>query len=235
MSNERRYSEEEIAEIFEGAAAPRLTRGPDRSKSEGLSLGDLQAIGREVGLEPDRIAEAAAALDRRHREERHRESYLWMPIGVGRTVELPRAPTDREWSLLVSELRETFRAEGKDKSWGDMRQWKNGNLRATIEPTEEGYRLRIATRKGNAAAANSLGITWLLVGLVMAVGGFVSGDPLDRAFLPTLFISLGLAAFAFNILRLPRWAAEREQQIEYITSRARSLIPPATGPTEATS
>jgi hypothetical protein len=145
-------------------------------------------------------------------------------------VTLPRAPTDREWDLLVSELRETFRAEGREVSRGDLRQWRNGNLRATIEPTESGYRLRIATRKGNATAANSLGITWLLVGLVMAVGGFVSGDPLDRAFLPTLFISLGLAAFVFNALRLPRWAVEREEQMEYIASRARNLIQPAPAP-----
>lgn len=33
-----------------------------------------------------------------------------------------------------------------------------------------------------------------------------------------------------NALRLPRWAAEREEQMEYIATRARALIRPGPEP-----
>ncbi|HEX2209982.1 MAG TPA: hypothetical protein VHG93_20065, partial [Longimicrobium sp.] len=63
MMDERRYEEEEIAEIFEAAASPRASEGRALAPASGLSLAELQAIGGEVGIAPERIAEAAAALD----------------------------------------------------------------------------------------------------------------------------------------------------------------------------
>src|SRR5678815_1596820 len=63
MADERRYQEDEGAEIFEAASAPALARG-DAAPTQGLTLAELQAIGREVGIAPERIAEAAASLAR---------------------------------------------------------------------------------------------------------------------------------------------------------------------------
>ena len=65
MTDERRYGEEEVAAIFEAASGPAASRKDSRSASDseqGLTLSELQSIGREVGISPDRIAEAAAAL-----------------------------------------------------------------------------------------------------------------------------------------------------------------------------
>ena len=118
--------------------------------AEGLTLAELQAIGHEVGLPPERIFEAASALDRRREVPPSRTS-LGVPISVGLTVDLPRAPTDREWDMLVAELRTTFRARGRVESTGGSRQWVNGNLHAYVEPTQSGYRLRMGTLKGNAS------------------------------------------------------------------------------------
>jgi hypothetical protein len=41
-----------------------------------------------------------------------------------------------------------------------------------------------------------------------------------------IFAAMGAAALGFNALRLPRWALEREQQMEYLAARARALIGP---------
>ncbi|HEU0015412.1 MAG TPA: hypothetical protein VFQ45_17110 [Longimicrobium sp.] len=223
MSGERRYSDEEVAEILEAAASGRALSSPG-----GLSLAELQAIGGEVGIAPEQIAHAAAALDVR-RTAMPARRHLGMPVTVGRIVELPRAPTDQEWEMLVAELRQTFGARGKDRSSGGLRAWTNGNLHAYVEPTPTGHRLRLGTTKGNAATLNGVGLFAILAGLVMLALQLATGDALAPTgaadALIALFVALlGAGALGANALRLPGWAHEREQQMEYIAARAQALL-----------
>jgi len=222
MTDERRYGEDEVAEIFEAAANP---RGPGRALTStgGFSLAELQAIGGEAGIAPERIADAAAALDLR-RGVAPRRTHLGMPVSVGRTVELPRAPTDREWELLVAELRETFGAHGKESSQGGLRAWRNGNLHAYVEPTDSGHRLRLGTVKSNGIALGRVGVTAFLAALVMFVFLLAGGEVGDSIIVAGLFGAMGAVALGTNALRLPRWADEREDQMERIAARATALI-----------
>lgn len=222
MTEERRYREEEVAEIFEAAASPRPARDGAVAADVGLTLSELQTIGREVGVAPQRIADAASALDARRRAL-PRRSYLGMPVAVGRSVDLPRPPTDREWELLVGELRATFRARGRESSRGNVREWTNSNLHAYIEPTETGYRLRLGTLKGNASALNVTGAALVVTALFMVIMPFISGGSAEVA-TSALLGAMGAGAIGFNALRLPRWAREREEQMEYIAARAQALI-----------
>jgi hypothetical protein len=224
MMDERRYEEADVARIFEAAASPRATEGRALAPASGFSLAELQAIGDEVGIAPERIAEAAAALDVR-RVAAPRRTYLGMPVSVSRTVDLPRAPTDREWDMLVAELRETFGARGKDRSTGGVRAWTNGNLHAYVEPSENGYRLRLGTTKGNAVVSSRMGLAGLLAGLVLAILLFAEVLDEDLSAL-LIFAVMGAVALAFNAIRLPGWAREREEQMDHIAVRARRLIPP---------
>ncbi len=225
MTDERRYQEEEIREIFEAAAAAGDSNPRALSPGTGLTLAELQEIGLEVGLAPERIAAAATGLDRQG-STLPRRTHFGMPVSVGRTVDLPRAPTDREWALLVAELRETFHAQGKIGSAGSLRQWTNGNLHAYVEPTETGHRLRLGTLKGNASELNLLGIVGIVMGLIILIASSISGKLAEGLFLSAVFGATGVAAMTSNVLRLPRWAREREQQMEHIASRARELIGP---------
>ena len=228
MMDERRYEDAEVARIFQAAASPRASEGRAVAPAGGFSLAELQAIGGEVGIEPERIAEAAAALDVRGVTV-PRRTYLGMPVSVSRTVELPRAPTDREWEMLLAELRETFGARGKDRSSGGLRLWTNGNLHAYVEPSETGYRLRLGTTKGGAAQGIQMGMAALLVGLLLAVLLFV--EVLDEDLSVFLFMPLiGAFLLASNAIRLPGWAREREEQMEYLAARARTLIAPLPEP-----
>jgi hypothetical protein len=223
MMDERRYEEAEVAEIFKAAASPRASEAHAVSTAGGFSLAELQAIGGEVGIAPERIAEAAAALDVRGGGGAPRRTYLGMPVSVGRTVDLPRAPTDREWDMLVAELRETFGARGKDRSSGGVRAWTNGNLHAYVEPAESGYRLRLGTTKGNAVASSRFGIVTLVLGLILGV--LLFAELLDEDLSGLLvFAVMGAFALVFNALRLPRWAREREEQMDHIAARARTRI-----------
>src|SRR5436853_950075 len=108
---ERRYSDTEMAAIFRAATeGPQQTPHSDVAPDEGLTLSDLQAIAQEVGISREAVANAAHALDV-HRGAESR-TFLGLPIGVARTVDLNRRLTNDEWERLVVQLREVFNARG---------------------------------------------------------------------------------------------------------------------------
>jgi hypothetical protein len=221
MTGEGRYREDEVREIFERAATD--PGGRALASSEGLTLAELQAIGREVGLDPGRIADAATALELR-RGAQPRRTWLGMPVTVGRSVDLPRAPTDEEWERIVADLRQTFSARGKVRTEGNLRRWSNGNLYACVEPTDDGWRLRLGTTKGGASEFNVTGAVLLgaaiLVALVMILSGRFAEDMLG----PLLLAMGGGGILTYNALQLPAWANERETQMENVATRARALL-----------
>jgi hypothetical protein len=228
MPDERTYGEEEVAEIFRVAAETRgATGGTALEPVTGFTLAELQSIGGEVGLAPERVAQAAAAVDLRRGAVRRRE--LGMPVSVGRVVDLPRAPTDLEWEMLVADLRDTFGAKGRVGSRGEVREWNNGNLQAFVEPTPNGHRLRLKTTKGNAIALNRMGAAGLAVALVTLMLLLLTGALPQEMLGPLVLSLMGGGALAANALSLPGWAQRRESQMEAIAVRARTLLgaPPA--------
>lgn len=226
MPDERTYREDEVAEIFEAAARPVPGRTA-LSRAEGFTLAELQSIGGEAGLSPERIAEAAAAVELRRGAVRHKD--LGMPVSVGRTVDLPRAPTDREWEMIVADLRETFGARGRLGSRQDVREWHNGNLHAFVEPTSTGYRLRLKTTKGDAVGLNRIGALSLIMAVVWLVVLLLRGSE-ETLVIPMFFAAMSGVALGYNALRLPGWALEREAQMEQVAARTRVLIGAAPDP-----
>ena len=104
---ERRYSDDEIAAIFRAAAESPASLPPHPAANHGLTLADLQAIGREVGIAPDAVAQAAQALEvRRNAVSRTIEN--WLPSiarwNVSATI---RPPTPRMAPLFSSASRKT--------------------------------------------------------------------------------------------------------------------------------
>jgi hypothetical protein len=158
---------------------------------------------------------------------------LGMPMSAAHVVEIPRPLTDREWSLLVADLRETFHAQGRERSHGETREWSNGNLHAVVEPTRTGYRLRLGTLKGDGLALNRFGALGLTMSAIVGVTSFLGGDA-GTVSLSVMLGGIGAGAFAFNAVRLPRWARLREQQMREIAERTRALIAPSPSP-DATS
>lgn len=222
MAEQRKYGEDEVREIFALATHDEGGRLPAPGEDDGLTLEEVQAVGGEVGIAPERVAEAAAALDARPTRLPSR-TWLGAPVSVGRVVELPRAATEREWQFLVAELRDTFGAKGRVRSEGSVREWSNGNLHAVLEETETGHRLRLGTRKGNAAEASIVGWTFLATGLFLLIAILAKGK-MDALFLPLVFGGGGAGTLVWNRLRLPAWAGERERQMEHIATRARELL-----------
>lgn len=221
MSRERRYSEDEVRKIFEAAAAARDAPEESAEPSRGLTLSELQAIGRDVGLAPERVADAARALDQPQVAARSRTA-LGMPVTAGHLVALPRAPTDREWARLVAELRLTFEAQGREHSSGELRTWSNGNLRIHVEPAARGTQLRMVTRKGDAPVVNVVGIANVVLSALLLVVGVTGGDP-EALILGASSGAFGAGALGYNGLRLSAWAQERRAQMEQVAARAVEL------------
>jgi hypothetical protein len=227
--SERRYSDDEVTAIFRAAAENGELPAGSSSGDDGLTLAELQAIGREVGISPDDVASAAIAIDvKRAATER---TFFGLPIGVARTVELNRRMTDDEWDLLVVRLREVFHARGRTSSEGSLRQWTNGNLHVLLEPTEKGQRLRFGTF--NAAAHASIRTGLLSVGAVsvMAVATAMSGTIAHAAPMLTLVGSIGVGLVANGVLRLPRWAKLRGHQMETLAAAVAASSPTSLPPT----
>jgi plasmid stability protein len=120
MSNERRYQDHEIRQILDLAIDQEDGPAQSLPAADGLTLLELQEVGREVGLPPERITQAAAALEGRG-ESLPRGTTLGLPTSVGRAVPLPRSPSDREWELLIAELRTTFGVKGEVTAQGGLR------------------------------------------------------------------------------------------------------------------
>ena len=218
----RRYDDKEMAAIFRAAAEGPQPASNIVPRDEGLTLAELQAIGREVGLSPDAVARAALSLDVRAAAESR--TMFGLPIGVARTVNLNRRLTDEEWERLVVRLREVFDARGSMRSEGSFRQWTNGNLQVLLEPTETGHRLRFRTVNGAAMASISGGFFALGVTAVTALAA-VPGGHLMKALPGLLFLFLtGAGMLASGVLRLPRWARIRQKQMETLAEQV--ALPP---------
>ncbi len=222
---DRRYNEEEVAAIFRAAAEGSQAPAPQRSRDDGLTLTDLQGIGREVGIAPEAVAQAAHALD--IRGQNTSPTLLGLPIGVRRTIMLNRWLTDAEWDLLVVQLREAFDARGAVRSHGSLREWRNGNLYALLEPTPSGHRLRLGTVKGDARASIVGGLTMLGATAAVIITSLV-GHQMGNAFPGIAFLGVaGLGLITAGALRLPRWARLRAEQMEAIAARLTDAAPTA--------
>lgn len=214
--SERRFNEEEVAQIFERAAEAQQVRQQQLPSRQGMTLTELQEIGRQVGISSEELATAARAIELRPQPTSR--NLLGVPIGVGLSVDIGRKLTQEEWERFVADLRETFDARGVVRQEGNLRYWANGNLQALLEPVGTGDRVRLRTVKGDAAGR--------IIGAVgfaaIAVGAFVAQSiGVDAASLGSFMLlgTAGAAAFGFGALRLPAWARLRRSQMENVAAK----------------
>jgi hypothetical protein len=228
---ERRYNEDEVAAIFRGATEE-TENSVERPAptANGMTLGELEDIGRQVGIAPAVIRQAARSLDAG--EQRISRTFLGLPLGVGHTIELDRRLSEDEWERLVVDLRETFDARGTVRREGGLRQWTNGNLQALLEPTATGQRLRLRTVKGDARGMLTGGMMVFGIGALALLASVATGltSDLGRMTAELAVAGTGLAMFSAAALRLPNWARERRQQMEAIAARLMRTLPAEASP-----
>lgn len=219
--SDRRFTEDEVAEILKHAAEVEHTDRNLLRAGSGMTLAELEAIGREAGISPEAVQHAARRFEK---PELPTQTYMGFPLAVGTTVDMERKLSDDEWDRLVVQLRETFNARGIVSHEGSLRTWRNGNLQVTLEPTDTGQRLRLRTFKGGARELMIGGIGMLGLSVSLWVAALLKGPISDSGFLAAvgLLAAGGIGMFAIGALPLPGWARLRRKQMDQIADQVDS-------------
>jgi hypothetical protein len=218
VADDRRFSDDEVAEILDLAAATEAPASAGAASRHGLTLSELKEIGSEVGIDPARI-EAAARTVAEQRGTAPPARLLGTDRSVARTVSIDRPLTEDEWDRLVADLRETFGALGTLETHGSLRVWRNGNLQVHVEPYADAYRVRMRTVKGNAMPRLAIGGTFTLVGAMIVVVEALTGPDAGDLIFASLFAAIGLGNLGYLRWMLPRWVRERAEQMEGLAER----------------
>ena len=216
---DRRYSDDEVAEIFSRASETEQQTRRQLPARDGLTLTELQRIGQEAGIAPEAVAHAARSLDQPSQPDT--PVFLGIPLGAARTIRLERRMTDEEWERLVVDLRETFNARGVIRAEGSFRSWSNGNLQVLLEPDGDGQRVRFRTIKGNARPLMFVGLGMMGVAIATFVAATWNGvvRPEEALSQVGTIGLIGAAAFAIAAIPLPRWARLRKEQMDRLAER----------------
>jgi hypothetical protein len=219
---DRRFNEEEVAAILKYATEAQDSGEMLLPSGRGLTLTELEDIGREVGISREAMGMAVQRIGTIAPPAR---KFLGLPTSVGRTIDLDRKLTDDEWERLVVDLRETFDARGVVRQEGSLRQWTNGNLQANVEPTATGQRLRLRTVKGDAPAFMMLGMGLVGGASIMLLAAVLKGALNDVGLLTSLTVmaTTGAGLLGMTALRLPGWARLRQRQMDAIAERTATI------------
>ena len=219
---DRRYSEREIRAVFERAAREQEAARADRVQ-DGLTLAEMQEVAASAGIAPEFVEQAARSVSLGDPEE-GLQRLGPIPRGVSRTQILPAPPTAALWEDLVGDCQELFEARGSVRQTGRVREWRNGNLRATLEPLGDGSRLRLQTRRdGVTAQLFGLGLV-LIAAIALTVG---AGGLSNAGLWAGLLVIAGLGGAGLWASQ-HAWATTRASQFQALAERAlvRTQPPP---------
>ena len=147
-----------------------------------------------------------------------------LPRGVYRTAYLPGPPTAALWEQVLGDARRTFRARGKASEGGGVREWRNSNLRVSLEPAGDGSRLHLQTRRDDRVLSTAiLAVVALFALATFALSGF---DVSAEGSVGVLTAAMAVGALSLG-LDQRRWASERERQFAEVARRASEASRPA--------
>jgi hypothetical protein len=220
--DEIRLSESDVTAV--------LRRAGEVSAAEGLTPAQVQDIARSVGLSETAVERALAEAVSGMLREASVERRGGVPVAIYKEVALPGPLTDDAWAVLVSTLQSTFAARGKEpksKSTA-IREWRNGNLRITVEPAAGGHRLRLSTAKTDTwPVAIVAGASMLFVGLSLAAAVAAKQSPAGLLWLTAVVPTLaGIGVLVRPFFALPEWARRRQAQFDAVAREATALARP---------
>jgi hypothetical protein len=221
--SERRYTEDEIANIFANAAEQGVAR-TRTSGSSGLTLPELQQIGSEVGLSPEAVADAAARLDNPAVTWRHpaviTKHHFWLPVEAGKTIELPRRLSDQEWTQLVADLRTTFDARGRVEETANKREWRGGGAHAVLTHTDNGARFQLSSfRRQGIVMLWAAVVSFNVAAITFFIAAAGLSDDVDILRTSVFSAIAGTGIVMTTALKLRAWARLARQQVDGVVAR----------------
>jgi len=234
MPQGRKYSEEEIARIFEDAA----NEDASKTSAKGLSLSELKEIGTASGLSEAAIARAAYKLDHSF-SLNPRKKFLGKTVRVGGGIQLGGRMSSESWSRLLAQLRSVFDAQGEVIEDRGIREWRNGNLRVIVSTADEEDILRMTTLNERKRSMRGVFAAFAAVGGFLVLMSFIGvffesgfsriegvshffellfnhNDASGALAVGVMQLVAGLVGLNFNGKNLKEWASEREEQMQKI-------------------
>lgn len=221
-SKTRTYSEEELAVILRRALEfqDTPTKGELPTRSEGFSLQEIQAIAREVGLQPETVARAAATITRQAPGDRS-----W-GLGGATAYELEytagREVTPEEFAEIVDLIRKATGRHGEVEEVLGALEWQTksdlSSINVTVRPTGGRTNVRIASQQKYEAL-----LTYLLSGGGWFILMGIAGGILDvTTVAETVALVSGSAGGAYITARTI-WRAKAKKLKEQLTGLMRGL------------
>lgn len=226
-----RFTEDDVRRIFARAAE---RQHADEPGPPGLSLAELQEIGRSAGLDPAQIAAAVAEV--RGGVETPEATFWGVDLTPRASRVLPGEMTEEAWTQMVARLRRTFKVKGVATEVGRTREWTGtnsqgglSNLHVVAESVEGGTRVTLETSRAKEgkemwAVPATFGVISLLLGILFAVGDFEPG----LWMLPALFLVLGAVGTLGGRIALARWSDKRDRQFDALLDQFELIVRDAT-------
>lgn len=176
----RVYSEQETAAILRRVAELQQQR-EDHSNTAGLTLGELEAIARDSGLDPSLLRQAAAEVDLNGTAGTSSSATTKTHIHNERTFS--HRVSDEAWAELVFYLNDRFRSDvstamgmpsNRVEEIGDSYEWKHTSLsgietRVTLRRRSDHTHLKLSQRLGMASSEVEAGGLGFFFGLFISV------------------------------------------------------------------
>jgi hypothetical protein len=187
---ERRYSEKEFALILRKA----FELGEPSSASgaiEGLSIEEIKAIAREVGLDPSLIERAAAALPAAGRGRMAR--LFGGPDSYQLRDSAPGEISEADFGQIVDAIREVMGHQGEATVTMGSLEWRTvaqvTQIYVTVSPRDGETATRVFADRGGAAL-----LTFFLPTVLWGIAFGISGAILEPSTAPAVLSLLGAAA-----------------------------------------
>ena len=193
---ERRYTDRDVALILRRAAEIDKKSTPD-APVRGLSVGELQEIAGEVGIDPEAVTRAAAEFEGRRGLE---PAALLGPGNVRREVRgLGKELSRESLGELVRTVDQQVSAQGSvSEALGSIRWNAPGRFlshQVSLEPAGGETIVRVEERYGGGIRGALHGIPTMYAAMI----GFVLGTEAIGGAVPGVFLGLFFAALAWVV------------------------------------
>lgn len=163
--SERRYNENELAEILRVAAKGQSASPSSGDESTGYSLAEIERLAAEVGIDPKQVVIAAQGLCATPQTTKG----LRLFGGSERSVferTISGTLDDIGWEDTVDELRNTLASAGAASAVGKTREWIGGSdfriVHASLTPRNGQTKIRVTVNRRDTMA-----IAWILMVIVL--------------------------------------------------------------------
>ncbi|WP_412068827.1 hypothetical protein [Rubrivirga sp. IMCC43871] len=229
---DRTYSEREVADLI-GRAVERQQEAATPHAEVGLTLAEVERIGRETGIDPTHLRAAAAEMDAAGRTLSRQSGHTNTHVTVERWVDASLTPEG--WEDIVARLEAEIGLDtalthpGTVQQVGNAYEWSHTSglgIRTTVtaSPRDGRTRLRLRQLVGSAGVRTEGVIYGLAIAVVAA---FIATAAASGAVgFATFALVWALAAPATMVLDR-RW---RDKKLRDLDALADGLAPLVSGP-----